>query len=36
MLHASDHLSLPIYQLICLSIYFLFLAIHLYFLYYNI
>ena len=36
MLHASDHLSLPIYQLICLSIYFLLLSIHLYFLHYNI
>lgn len=36
MLHASDHLCLPIYQLICLPINLLLLAVHLYFLYYNV
>jgi hypothetical protein len=36
MLHASDHLCLPIYQLICLPINFLLLAVHFYFLDYNV
>lgn len=36
MLHASYHLGLPIYQLICLPINLLLLPVHLYFLYYNV
>lgn len=36
MLHARDHLCLPIYQLICFSIYLLLPAVHLYFLNNNI
>ncbi len=36
MLHASDHLCFSIYQLICLPINFLLLAVHFYFLHYNV